>query len=89
MPSTTSSPPAQSWWPLQMARELDDAILVLRTNHTDVGLWIVKTRGDAQAVLASDAALLAIKSTGLFAKCSGMLRRTLRGSRCPRGRSTR
>ena len=30
------------WWPLQMARELDDAILMLRTNDIEVGIWIVK-----------------------------------------------
>src|SRR5690606_28030348 len=31
------------WWPLQMARELDDAILHLRTNELDIGTWILKT----------------------------------------------
>src|ERR1700691_2029972 len=39
------------WWPLQMARELDDAILNLRTNYLDYGVWILKTRGAAPAVL--------------------------------------
>ena len=34
-----------SWYPLQLARELDDAILNLRHNHLDVGLWILKTHG--------------------------------------------
>jgi benzoyl-CoA-dihydrodiol lyase len=33
------------WWPLQMARELDDAILTLRTNHLELGTWLLKTRG--------------------------------------------
>jgi benzoyl-CoA-dihydrodiol lyase len=64
------------WWPLQMARELDDAILVLRTNHTNVGLWIVKTRGDAHAVLASDAALLAHQEHWFGREVLGMVRRT-------------
>ena len=59
-----------------MARELDDAILVLRTNHTNVGLWIVKTRGDAQAVLASDAALLAHQEHWFVREVLGMVRRT-------------
>ena len=31
------------WWPLAMSRELDDAILNLRTNELDLGLWILKT----------------------------------------------
>jgi benzoyl-CoA-dihydrodiol lyase len=64
------------WWPLQMARELDDAILTLRTNHTNVGLWIVKTRGDAQAVLATDAALLANQQHWFAREVLGMVRRT-------------
>ena len=42
-----------------MARELDDAILMLRTNDLDIGLWILKTRGDIDAVLAADATLKA------------------------------
>ena len=39
------------WWPLQMARELDDAILCLRTAELDLGLWIFKTAGNPDAVL--------------------------------------
>src|SRR5690606_11393394 len=46
-----------AWWPLQMARELDDAILQLRTNELDIGTWVFKTEGDAAKVLAADAAL--------------------------------
>ena len=34
-----------NWWPLQMARELDDAILHLRTNELDIGTWMLKTQG--------------------------------------------
>src|SRR5262245_51696363 len=44
-----------AWWPLAMARELDDAILMLRTNELDLGVWIVKTRGSIDAVLRADA----------------------------------
>jgi benzoyl-CoA-dihydrodiol lyase len=32
------------WWPLTMARELDDAILMLRTNDLEIGTWVLKTR---------------------------------------------
>ena len=35
------------WWVLQMTRELDDAILMLRTNNTDLGLWLLRAEGDA------------------------------------------
>ncbi|MES2257110.1 MAG: 2,3-epoxybenzoyl-CoA dihydrolase [Pseudomonadota bacterium] len=65
------------WWPLQMARELDDAILHLRGNELDIGTWILKTRGDAQAVLASDATLEAHAGHWLVRETTGMLRRTL------------
>ena len=48
-----------AWWPLAMARELDDAILLLRTNEPELGTWVLKTAGDAAHVLAADAALTA------------------------------
>ncbi len=65
------------WWPLQMVRELDDAILHLRTNETEIGTWLLKTAGDAQAVLESDATMLAHQSHWLVRETIGMLRRTL------------
>lgn len=46
------------WWPLAVARELDDAILRLRINETESGVWILRTRGDVDAVLAAERALL-------------------------------
>ncbi len=66
-----------SWWPLAMARELDDAILNLRTNELDIGTWLLKTEGDAQAVLASDATMLANEGHWLVRETIGALRRTL------------
>ena len=66
-----------AWWPLQMVRELDDAILNLRTNHLDVGLWILKTEGNPQVVLDSDAVLDAHKDNWFVRETIGMLRRTL------------
>lgn len=42
------------WYPLALARALDDAILLLRTNHLDLGTWIVTSRGDPETVLAMD-----------------------------------
>ncbi len=65
------------WWPLAMARELDDAILTLRTNELDIGTWILKTAGDSMAVLACDAALQAHGGNGFVREVTGMLRRTL------------
>ena len=66
-----------AWWPLAMARQLDDAILNLRTNELDIGTWLLKTEGDARAVLASDATLLAHRDYWLVRETIGLLRRTL------------
>ncbi|TCG08803.1 benzoyl-CoA-dihydrodiol lyase [Paraburkholderia steynii] len=66
-----------NWWPLQFARELDDAILSMRTNELDIGTWILKTEGDARAVLAVDATLLEHKDHWLVRETIGLLRRTL------------
>ncbi|MGH8863423.1 MAG: 2,3-epoxybenzoyl-CoA dihydrolase [Burkholderiales bacterium] len=65
------------WWPLAMARELDDAILMLRTNELDIGTWILKTRGEADAVLAVDATLERHRDDWFVREVNGMLRRTL------------
>ena len=65
-----------AWWPLAMARELDDAILHLRTNELDVGTWILKTEGDAAAVLAADQMLVAHGDHWLVRQTIGLLRRT-------------
>ncbi|MEP7275047.1 MAG: 2,3-epoxybenzoyl-CoA dihydrolase [Betaproteobacteria bacterium] len=64
------------WWPLAMARELDDAILMLRTNHLDIGTWLLRTRGDTGHVLACDAALARHAQHGFVRETIGMLRRT-------------
>ncbi len=66
-----------SWWPLQMARELDDAILQLRTNELDVGTWVFRTQGDAAKVLAADASLREHAGNWFVRETTGMLRRTL------------
>jgi benzoyl-CoA-dihydrodiol lyase len=65
-----------SWWPLAMARQLDDAILTLRTNELELGTWILKTEGDAAAVLAADATMLAHPDHWLVRETIGFLRRT-------------
>jgi benzoyl-CoA-dihydrodiol lyase len=65
------------WWPLAMARELDDAILMLRSNDCQIGTWILKTRGEQSAVLACDAALAQHQANWFVRETLGMLRRTL------------
>jgi len=66
-----------AWWPLAMARELDDAILNLRTNEPEIGLWLLQTRGDPEAVLAVDETLKEHAQHWLVRETIGLLRRTL------------
>ncbi len=65
-----------AWFPLALARELEDAILSMRTNELDIGTWLIKTEGDAAAVLAMDATLLANQNHWLVRETIGLLRRT-------------
>jgi benzoyl-CoA-dihydrodiol lyase len=65
-----------SWWPLRMARELDDAILHLRTNEQEIGMWLLQTRGDSHAVLATDTVLEKHADHWFVRETIGMLRRT-------------
>jgi benzoyl-CoA-dihydrodiol lyase len=66
-----------NWWPLKFARELDDAILNLRTNELEIGTWVIKTRGDASLVAQADAVLEQHKAHWLVRETIGALRRTL------------
>jgi benzoyl-CoA-dihydrodiol lyase len=65
-----------AWYPLAMARQLEDAILHLRTNELDIGTWVLRTAGDAADVLALDATLLAHQDHWLVRETIGLLRRT-------------
>jgi benzoyl-CoA-dihydrodiol lyase len=50
---------SDAYWPLQAYRELDDALLHLRVNEPLIGLVCVRTKGDAENVLAIDRTLAA------------------------------
>jgi benzoyl-CoA-dihydrodiol lyase len=78
-PATIDAIEAQGadWYPLAMARELDDAILSMRTNELDIGVWLMKTEGDPAAVLAMDATLAALAGHWRVRATLGLLRRTL------------
>ncbi len=65
-----------AWWPLAMARELDDALLLLRTNELELGLLVLKTQGDPEQVLAADRQLLELREHWLVRETIGLLRRT-------------
>jgi benzoyl-CoA-dihydrodiol lyase len=57
-----------AFWPLAAARELDDLILDLRTNETEIGTWVLRTAGDASRVLAYDELLLAHSGSDWLAR---------------------
>ena len=65
------------WYPLKLQRELDDAILNLRTNELEVGTWVIKTQGDAAQVIKMDQVLVNLKDHWLVKETTGALRRTL------------
>ena len=66
------------FWPLAVARELDDLILHLRTNEEAIGLWVLRTSGAADAVEAHDRALLEHEADWLVREIRLYLKRTLK-----------
>ena len=66
------------FWPLAVTRELDDLILDLRTNETELGTWVFRTAGDPRAVLAYDDLLLASAGDWFANEVLHYLKRTLR-----------
>jgi benzoyl-CoA-dihydrodiol lyase len=66
------------FWPLRVFRELDDALLRLRTNEPALGIVVVRTEGDPAAVLAVDQTLLAHRGHWLVREIVGFIKRTLK-----------
>jgi benzoyl-CoA-dihydrodiol lyase len=67
-----------AFWPLALARELDDLILHLRTNEDSVGLWVFRTVGSAERVEAHDRLLAAHATDWLVREVRLYLKRTLK-----------
>ena len=65
-------------WPLRAFRELDDAILRLRFQYEDIGLIVLKTRGDLEAVRALDRTLYAGREDWLINETLLLMARVLR-----------
>jgi benzoyl-CoA-dihydrodiol lyase len=65
-----------SWWPLAMARELDDAILMLRANEPELGLLLLKTQGSIAPILQLDNVLANSREDWLVRETVALLRRT-------------
>ena len=67
-----------AFWPLALARELDDAVLHLRLNEYEIGTWVFRADGDPAHVMAADAALAANESDWLVREITLYLKRTLK-----------
>jgi benzoyl-CoA-dihydrodiol lyase len=74
-PDSVKLEKSADWYPLRLARELDRAILDLRHNQLEIGLWILKTKGDPAKVLELDK-LLASTDEWFVRETLGLLRRT-------------
>jgi benzoyl-CoA-dihydrodiol lyase len=66
------------FWPLNMARELEDAILHLRANEPTIGVVLLRTEGSAQAVLDHDAFIEKASGDWLMREIRHYLKRTLK-----------
>jgi benzoyl-CoA-dihydrodiol lyase len=66
------------FWPLALARELDDALLHLRLNEPELGILVFRAEGDPAAVLAADALLDAHQADWLVREIRHYLKRTLK-----------
>jgi benzoyl-CoA-dihydrodiol lyase len=67
-----------SFWPLQVARELDDAILHLRINELEIAMVVFKSHGERAHVLANDAFLEANKAHWLVNEIRQYWKRVLK-----------
>jgi benzoyl-CoA-dihydrodiol lyase len=67
-----------AFWPLAMARELDDALLHLRLNEPSIGMIVFRTLGDPGLVLAADGLLEQYRSDWLVREIRLLLKRVLK-----------
>ncbi len=67
-----------AFWPLALARELDDAMMHLRLNETEIGTWVLLSQGDADLVEAHDALLAKESSNWLVREIVLYWKRTLK-----------
>ena len=77
-PASIAEARSAEFWPLAVTRELDDLILDLRTNETELGTWVFRTQGDPAKVLAYDELLLNSKDDWFANEVLHYLKRTLR-----------
>jgi benzoyl-CoA-dihydrodiol lyase len=66
------------FWPLRAFREIDDALLRLRFENDEIGLVLLKTRGDLDAVRQIDTTLYQLRENWLANEILLLMARTLR-----------
>jgi len=66
------------YWPLRAFRELDAALLHLRLNEPEIGIVVLKTQGDREAVLAIDRTLATHRDHWLAREILHFMKRTLK-----------
>jgi benzoyl-CoA-dihydrodiol lyase len=66
------------FWPLALTRELDDAILHMRLNELPIGVWIIKSEGSPERVIAYDEAMRAHKDHWLVREILNYWKRTMK-----------
>jgi benzoyl-CoA-dihydrodiol lyase len=67
-----------AFWPLALTRELDDAMMHLRLNETEIGTWVLQSHGDGALVEAYDSLLDKEKSHWLVREIVLYWKRTLK-----------
>jgi benzoyl-CoA-dihydrodiol lyase len=77
-PPTDVQAAGASFWPLALARDLDDAMMHLRLNETEIGTWVLHSQGDATLVEAYDALLAKQSSDWLMREIVLYWKRTLK-----------
>ena len=66
------------FWPLKLARELDDAILHLRLNEIEIGVWVLRSEGEHDLVADYDALLEVAQNDWLIREIRHYLKRVLK-----------
>ncbi len=66
------------YWPLAVTRALDDLVLRLRTNESELGTWVLRTEGDTDTVLAYDEQLAALAEDWFVNEVNQYYKRTLK-----------
>ena len=68
---------SSEWWPIKITRELDDAILLLRTNELDIGVIIISSEGSIENVSKISEFIYQNKDNWLINEVIGFYRRTM------------